>query len=87
MVDYRLLLVWDFPFLSFLIVLHMVNYRLSLVWTFPFFIAFVHIAYGRLQTLASVELSIFNRFCSCHMVDHRFLASVGLAQAHPNKHQ
>ena len=62
----------------------MVDYRLSLVWGFLFFIVFDCVAYGRLQTLASVGLSVFNRFCSRRMVDHRFLASVGLAQARPN---
>ena len=62
----------------------MVDYRFSLVWGFPFFIAFVRIAHGRLQILTSVGLSVFNRFCSRRMVDYRFLASVGLAQARPN---
>ena len=62
----------------------MVEYRFSLVWGFPFFIAFVYVAYGRLQTLASVGLSVFNLFCLRRMVDHRVLASMGLAQACPN---
>ena len=57
-VDYKLLLVG----LSVLIVLHMVDYRLSLVWGFPFFIVFDRAAYGRLQTLASVGLSVFLLF-------------------------
>ena len=46
--------------------------------------AFVRVAHGRLQILTSVGLSVFNRFCWRRMVDYRFLASVGLAQARPN---
>ena len=63
----------------------MVNNRLSLVLGFPFFIVFDHAAYDRLQTLTSVGLSVFYRFYSCRMIHYRLLASVGLAQAHPNK--
>ena len=38
---------------------YLVDYKLLLVWGFLFFIIFVHIAYGPLQTLASVGLSVF----------------------------
>ena len=62
----------------------MVNYRLSLVWGLLFFIVFDHAAYGQLQTLTSVGLSIFYCFYSHHMIHYRLLASVGLAQARPN---
>ena len=63
----------------------MVDYRFSLVCGFSFFIAFVRVAHGRLQSLTSVGLSVFNHFCLRCMVNYRFLASVGLAQACPNK--
>ena len=63
----------------------MVDYRFSLVWSFPFLIVFIRVAHGRLQSLTSVELSVFNRFYSRRMVDYRFLTSVGLTQARPNK--
>ena len=56
-----------------------------MVWGFPFIIVFVHVAYGQLQILYSVGLSVFNYFCSSDMVDYRFLPSVGLAPAHPNQ--
>ena len=46
-------------FLSLLFASRMVHYKLSLVWGFPFFIVFVCIAYGLLQTVASVGLSVF----------------------------
>ena len=62
----------------------MVDYKLSLMWGFPFFIVFDLVAYGQLQTLASVGLSIFYRFYSRRMIHYRLLASVGLAQACPN---
>ena len=39
----------------------MVHYKLSLVWGFPF-IVFVCVAYGPLQTFASVGLSVIYRF-------------------------
>ena len=63
----------------------MVDYRFSLVWGFPFFITLfsLHMVDYRLS-LSSVGLSAFNSFCSRRMVDHRFLASVDLAQACPN---
>ena len=87
MVDYKLLLVWGFPFLLFLFELLMVDYRflpsvglsifiafvcVAYAWSITgscqcgvsVFIVFVHVKYGRLQTLASVGLSVFDRFCS-----------------------
>ena len=63
--------------------LHMVNYKLLLMWGFPLFIVFDCVAYGQLQTLASVGLSVFYRFYSRHMIHYRLLTSVGLVQAHP----
>ena len=54
------------------------NTNSLLVWGFPFFIVFVHIAYGRLQILSTVGLSVFHCFCLCCMVNYRFLPSVGL---------
>ena len=50
-----------FQFLSFLFASRMVHYKLSLVWGFPF-IVFVCVAYGPLQTFASVGLSVIYRF-------------------------
>ena len=57
MVHYKLSLVLGFPFFIVLFASHMVHYKLLLVWGFLFFIVFIHIAYGPLQTLASVELA------------------------------
>ena len=54
----------------------MVYYKLSLVWGFPLFIVFVRIAYGPLQTLASVGLSIFVHVAYGPL---QTLASVGLS--------
>ena len=53
------------------------------MWGFPFFIIFDRIAYGRLQTLASVELSFLSFLFALHG-RLQILASVGLTQAHPN---
>ena len=48
-----------------------VDYDHTLV-RYSFFMVYDHVAYGRSQTLASVGLSVFYRFCSRRMVDHRF---------------
>ena len=58
-------------YISFLFALHIVNYRFSLVWGFLFFIAFVHVAYGRLQILTSVGLSFLSLLSALYIVDYR----------------